>query len=548
MKRSTRFAGLIALALCLMTLFGCSRRVNGASTAASSGEARGSTGHYLSIIDSDGDTVDPQCTSGYYTVALNVFDRLVEVVTHPDGSTEIAPSLADSWEISPDGLTYTFHLHEDVRFSNGAALTAADVGFTLTRLLTHPEACNQDVAIAIQGAQALHEGRADALTGFQALGDYDFSITLERPYAAFLACLSTPGASIFDEETTLEAGERFGVDPMSTVGTGPFVFSAWRHGTEMLLDANPDCWAGPPRCAGLHIHLVSDSNVQRQMFEDGELDILDLDNMDDEAEFFVHGDIYQALLRQGPRVGITYIALNQSIEPLNDARVRRALQLSLDRQTLLDAAYSGRGALENGIFPRGLIGHNDALEEIPFAPSEAKALLKDAGYEDGFELTIAVAADTSSKSMLNLIDLAAAMWQRIGIRVHLDSMDEDSFIALRKQGGVACYASTWSADFNDPDNFIYTFYGTEENTRARSLCLKDADIIKRVQDARAIVDGEIRIQEYQALERAIVQEDAAWIPLFSRQHIFVVSDRVDGFRVAWNGWSSNRYSDVAVTE
>ena len=139
-------------------------------------------------------------------------------------------------------------------------------------------------------------------------------------------------------------------------------------------------------------------------------------------------------------------------------------------------------------------------------------------------------------------------WRKIGVEALLLELSEEDFMEQRKNGEIACYSSTWSADFNDPDNFIYTFFGTEENSSSRSLLYADAAVMERVRDARAIADEKARIREYQDLERKIVQEDAAWIPLFSKQHIFVVSDRVNGFRVAWNGWSSASYRDVSVTK
>ena len=503
------------------------------------------TGRFLTFVDDDPDTVDPQCTSEYYTVALNVFDRLVEIQPGPDGTSAIVPSLARAWEVSDDGLTYTFHLEQGVRFSNGALLTASDVLYTLTRLLTYPGAVNQDIAAGILGAEELQSGRSGILEGFQSLSDYDFSITLERPYAAFLACLSTPGASILDEETTREAGELFGRDAAHTIGTGPFLLREWRPGEEILLAANADCWSGPPRCDGLALELLSDPEAQRLLFEQGRLDILDLDTMGSEAEYFVHGDIYQDQLRQGPRVGIAYIALNESVEPLDDVRVRRALQLSLDRQTLLDAVYSGRGAVEHGIFPHGLIGFDSDLPPIPYDPEEASRLLREAGQGDGFPLEISVPAG-SSQNMMELLGLTAAMWSRIGVDARIVVRDEEEHMALRRSGSLACYSNTWSADYNDPDNFIYTFFGTWDNTFSRSLCYADEAVMQRVRAARAIVDEEDRIREYQALQRKIIQEDAAWIPLFSKQHYFVVSERVDGFQVSWNGWSSNSYRDVAV--
>ncbi|MBR3570074.1 MAG: ABC transporter substrate-binding protein [Oscillibacter sp.] len=536
------------LVVCLILSSCAADRTQAGEAPASEDSGRVNTERFLTLVTENPDTVDPQCTSEHYAVALNVFDRLVEVRADSErGSSELAPSLAESWEISPDGLTYSFRLREGVTFSNGSPLTASDVKFTLTRLLTHPDSCNRDIAAAILGAEALSGGAAKTLEGFREDGDYEFSITLAYPYAAFLACLSTPGASVLDEESVTEAGGRFGKDPEYTVGTGPFVFKEWAPGVRMVFAANPDCWSGAPRCDGLDMRIVSDSEAQRLLFENGELDILDLDNMSSEAAFFLHGDIYQDRLVQGSRVGISYIALNESVKPLDDPRVRRALQFALDRQALLNAVFDGRGQLENGIFPHGLIGFNPNLPEIPHDPEEAARLLADAGYADGFDLTVSYPSN-STDAMRELLNLTAFMWGKIGVRAALEELPEEEFMSRRKRGALSCYSGTWSADFNDPDNFIYTFFGTEENTLSRSLLYPDGAVMERVRRARAITDEAGRIREYQDLERKIAQEDAAWIPLFSRQHIFVVSDRVDGFEVSWNGWSSNNYSGVSVSK
>ena len=529
----------LALLLCL-SLSSCAKKGADGDEPQSA-----ANGRYLSLVDDDPDTLDPQCTSSFYTIPLNVFDRLTEIGVDGGGVSHVRPSLAKEWDISEDGLTYTFRLREGVRFSNGAALTASDVLYTFKRLLTYPDACNRDAVIAIKGAEALRRGESETLAGFRAISAYEFSITLEYPYAAFLACLATPGASILDEETTEEAGELFGKDASHTVGTGPFMLSEWYPGSEIILDANPDCWSGAPKCAGLDLQMISDPEAQRVMFEKGELDILDLDNMGTDAEFFARGDIYRDYLRSGPRVGITYIALNQSVEPLDRLPVRKALQLALDRQLLLNAAYSGRGQVENGIFPNGLAGADPALEAIPYAPEEARRLLSEAGYAQGFALEIALPS-SSGQTVRELLTLTAAMWRRIGVDAQVKEMADDEFMALRKGGKLACYCATWSADFDDPDNFIYTFFGNEENTVSRSLCYPDAEVMARVRAARAIADEDERVAEYRALEKKIVQEDAAWIPLFSRLHLFVVGRRTEGFKVSWNGWSSNCYRDVAV--
>lgn len=543
------FGLLLALVLAACALSSCAPRDVGilTETPEKAAEAGADTSGYLVVVDDEPDTVDFQCTSIYYTVALNVFNRLVEMQASDGGGVTIVPSLAKSWEISDDGRLYAFHLREGVVFSNGSPLTSSDVLYTLTRLLTHPDACNQDIADAIQGAEQLERGEADRLSGFEIISDLDFTITLEKPFSAFLACLSMPGASILDAETMETVGERFGFDAESAVGTGPFVLDSWEPGRGMTLSANPTCWSGPAASDGLELRFITDGEEQRRLFESGELDILDLDELGVSAEYFIHGDIYQDRLYEAHQINITYIALNESFAPLDDARVRKAMQLSLDRQMLLDAIYSGRGEIENGIFPRGLNGHNPDLAEIPYDPDGAAALLREAGCAEGFDLTVSVKS-SSTQQEVKLMTMAASMWAKVGIRARVEVVDEDEFMRRRKAGELACYTATWNADFNDPDNFIYTFFGNRENARFRSLCYADEAVMARVRAARSIVDEAARIDEYRALEQRIVQADAAWIPLFSRIHYYVAGERVEPFELSWNGWVSTRYHSIAVRE
>lgn len=501
--------------------------------------------HFLVGVEDEPDTVDFQCTSIHYTIAQNVFNRLVETENDENGDMTIVPSLAKSWEISDDGREYTFHLQENVKFSNGNELTASDVQYTFERLLTHPDSCNKDIVDIIVGASALENGETDHLEGFKVIDDLTFVITIEQPFEAFLSCLSMPGASILDEELTMAAGDLFGKDPEWTIGTGSFILRKWTEGEGMILTANQNCFMGAPKCEGLNLLFVNDAREIRRMFENGEIDVLDLDEVGNSAEFFLHGSEYQDRLFSVPRIGITYIALNESIEPLNDVNVRKAMQMALDRATLLAGVYGGRGNVENGIFPRGLYGYNPDLPEIPYDPDVARKLLEEAGYGDGFDLTISVNS-ASTRWELSVLEMAADMWAKIGINAKVEVIDEDIFMSSRKAGKLACYTAQWMADFNDPDNFIYTFFGNIHNTTFRSLCYPREDIMERIQLARTISDPKERISEYQDLERIIVQEDAAWIPLYSRTRYYVTSTRLQGVQASWNGSVKNKYREMSI--
>ncbi len=525
----------------------CSAQAPGNVTNQQTSSAEPDISHFIVAVEDEPDTVDFQCTSIHYTIAQNVFNRLVEMENDENGDMQILPSLAESWEVSEDGIDYTFHLREGVTFSNGNPLTSSDVKYTFERLLTHPDACNQDIVDIILGADALANGEKDTLEGFKILSDLDFVITIGQPFEAFLACLTMPGASILGEETTTEAGDRFGTDPEWTIGTGSFVLWKWTPGEGMLLKANPKCWQGAPNCEGLDLRFVKDAREIRRMFENGEIDILDLDEVGNSAEFFLHGSEYQDRLFSCPRIGITYIALNESIAPLDDVRVRKAMQLALDRPTLLAAVYGGRGAVENGIFPHGLYGYNPELPEIAYDPEQAKKLLADAGYKAGFDLTVSVNS-ASTRWELSVLEMAASMWEAVGIKTTIDVVDESDFMSRRKSGEIACYTAQWMADFNDPDNFIYTFFGNEHNTTFRSLCYPKEDIMGRVQMARTMSNPNERIREYQDLERIIVQEDAAWIPLYSRRRYYVTSKRLEGIQASWNGSVKNKYREMSISQ
>lgn len=548
----------LAMTMCVSLLAGCGNKDASTTETAASAASAGSTAtvvepdvgidttNYLKIQDDNPDTVDPQATTEYYTVAMNIFDRLVEVKANGDGTSEIVPSLAKSWEISDDGLTYTFTLNEGVKFSNGADLTSSDVLYTIKRMLTYEKAVNDDIYDMIQGASDVAEGKTEELAGFKIIDDYNFSLTLEEPYGAFLACLTTPGASIFDEETTEQAGDQFGIDPAVTIGTGPFTFAAWEFNSELVLSANKDYWDGAPACEGLVLKVIPDEATARMMFENGELDILDMDNNASQLEYFLNNDAYQDQIVSGPRVGVYYICLNEKFTELSDARVRKALQYSIDRQAILDSLYAGKGQLENGIFPHGLIGYNADLPEIPYDVEQAKALLAEAGYPDGFEMELCYSSD-AGQTTKDMLEIISAYWAEIGVTAKVTEVDEGSFYDMRAAGEIESYTSSWSADFNDPDNFIYSFFGNESNIERRGLGYSNTEAIARVAAARAIVNEDERIAEYQDLEKLIIQEDAAWVPLFSKEHLFVVNPAVSGFQVSWNGWSGNYYRNVSVT-
>lgn len=503
------------------------------------------TGYLVAALTSDIQTADVQKTSEDYEVPFNIFDRLVDIEVDDNGTSKIVPSLAESWDISDDGLEYTFHLRQGVKFHNGNDFTAEDVAYTFHRLLTVEGGVNTEFIDQIKGADELLAGATDTLEGVEVVDDYTVKVTLKEPFAGFLASISSPGVSIYDSEATEAAGEDFGMDPAVTVGTGPFEFSSWSFNNQLVLTRNEDYWKGASELPGVVIKIIPDTETQSMMFESGELDILDLDYAADSVDRFT--ETYPDQIVQGPRVGITYFTMNFNQEPFSDVRVRKAVQMSIDRQAILDALYGGRGQVEQGIFPHGLIGFNPDQEEIKYDPEAAKALLAEAGYPDGFDMEIA--ADSSSSDTVTMaLEIISDQLAEVGINAQIRNYDESTWLETRKSGELGSFMSTWSADYNDPDNFIYTFFGTEEKTKIRSINYPDTEVMARVAKARTIVNDDERLAEYKALEEKIVHEDAAWVPMFSRLHLYAVSKRVQGFAPLWNGLSDQLFYHISLGE
>lgn len=492
----------------------------------------------------DPKTADAQMTSDDYTLPLNIFDRLIEAETTKPGESALVPGLAEKWEISSDGLIYTFHLRQGVKFHNGAELTADDVVYTFDRMLNPAtKALGTDIFTFVAGSQERLDGKADSVSGLKALDKYTVQIQLSQPYAAFLALLASPQASIYNRAFTEAAGDKFGLTPETTNGTGPFILRDYTLNDSQMLEANDNYFRGRPKLDRLLIRVVSDSETLRMLFESDEIDVFDLDYAPTQTPYFYGSDDWKSLVRSGPRVGLYYYNINQKKKPFDDARVRRAFQMSIDRQAILDKNFYGKGKLEDGVMPRGLTCYA-AAAPIEYNPAKAKELLAEAGYPNGVEINLQQVSSWSPK-WSDMNQIIQAQVAEAGFKANIVTTDEAAWLAARKAGDSDAYTQVWSADFNDPDNFFYTFF-SESGSKVRAYNNNDPEVFASVEKARSLTDPAARCKLYQDLTARVVGQDAAWVPLFSLDHSFVVQKRVKNFVVPWNGWSDMSYYKVEV--
>lgn len=540
---------LISLLLALtmvVTLVACGGNESAQNPTESVGSstAKAEEGVLRAAAAYDISTLDVAQTTDDYMVPMNIFDRLFEVKVQDDGSSEVVPSLCEDYTVSEDGLTYSFQLKKDIVFSNGSALTASDVQYTFERLLT-AGGVNNDIPLEVQGGEALMNGEAETLEGFSVEDDYHFSITLVAANAGFVAELTGPAMSIVDQET-VETVEHFGLACEDTIGTGPYIITEWVVNDHYTLEYNDQYWGEEPSVKKVIVSIIPDASTQNLMFQNGELDLIDLEVLDAAIVENTYKTTYADQIIAAPRVGLMYFALNANQEYLSDVNVRKAIQMAVDVDSIITSIYADNATAESGIIPTGVWGHNEDLERIAYDADAAKALLEKAGYGEG-EITFELAMDASASSNVQLVyQVVEQNLSAIGINAKIATYDESSWLDLRKSGKMDSFISAWTMDYNDPANIMYTFFGSEEKTELRSLNYADTEIMDRVAAASGITDDAERMAEYQALEEKIVMEDAAWVPLFESMHLFAMGERVAEFVPYWAGYSNFYAADVVL--
>jgi peptide/nickel transport system substrate-binding protein len=338
-------------------------------------------------------------------ICVTAYDALVK---YDPGTKEIVPWVAKEWEISDDGLTYTFKLNEGIKFHDGSDLTASDVKYTIDRL----------IALDDGVAQVLY-----AVDSVEAVGDQTVVMNLSTPNAAFLFGLPLIFVINEDGVKANEVDGDWGAAYLmeNDLGSGPYMLESSIPEQQAVFVKFDDYWQGweGEHLDGVTFLWIKESATQRLMVENGELDISMEPSGDDLAAWDADPD-YQVLSADSPVV--YYLAYRVIKEPLDDPLVRKALTMAVDAQYVLDVGVAGYGRLARSPLASSLPYHNDDIELVPFDMDEAKALLAEAGYPDGgFSVKIGYEAEQPWKA--RTIEMLQANWGELGVEVEPMGMD-----------------------------------------------------------------------------------------------------------------------------
>jgi peptide/nickel transport system substrate-binding protein len=498
-------------------------------------------------------------TTSDTNITYMIFDSLVK----PDDQLKLVGSLAKSWDVSADGLTYTFHLNEGVKWHDGEPFTAKDVAFTFTSLAN--PAYDGGAYSRIQpvaGAEDFHNNKAQGVSGIKVIDDNTITFTLVKPNASFLANLSIgiiPEHILKDVSPSDWAKNDFNRNP---IGTGPFKFVKWESGQYIEVDANPDYFGGAPKLDKV-ITRFGEANTMLAGFMNKEIDIAPIP-LDQVASIQT---LDFADVKAAKDLSVFYVGFNLKNEFFKDAKVRQALAYATDKNLIVSSVVGEYGEQSDDVFPNAHWSHNPDVTKYPYDKVKAKQLLEEAGYKlngsgvyekNGKELKFSLNVPTGNKEREKTSVLLKQQWEEIGVKMDLISLDFATLVtkllpadkAGKKRAVIAGdydafilgfgvevdpdeYRTYFASPFTPPNGYNFVGYS---NPAIDSLFEKQ--LSQTNQDERTETFHEIG---------KILSDDEPWIPLYGQKTVFASNKKIAGFTPDFRGVSFNA-KDWSLTE
>ncbi|MGB3388204.1 MAG: ABC transporter substrate-binding protein [Pseudaminobacter sp.] len=463
--------------------------------------------------------------------AHTVYNRLLEF---KPGTTETEPGLAESWEISDDGLQYTFKLRPGVKFQTTEFFTptrdlnADDVIYSYERQLKADNPWHQYVPGA---AWEYFNGMGfpDLIQSIEKVDDMTVKFTLKQKEAPFLANVAMPFASIMSKEYAdkLEADGKMNQLNQMPLGTGPFAFVAYQQDAVIRYKAHPDYWGGKQKIDDLVFAITTDAAVRYQKLKAGECHLMPFPNAAD-VEAMKADPNLKVMEQEG--LNIAYLAYNTTQAPFDKVEVRKALNMAINKQAIVDSVFQGAATPAKNPIPPTMWSYNDAIQDDAYDPEAAKKMLEEAGVKD---LSMKVwAMPVARPYMLNArraAELIQSDFEKIGVKVEVVSYEWAEYLdrskAKDRDGAVIL---GWTGDNGDPDNFMHTLLGCDAvggNNRAQ-WCNEEFNNL--VVQAKATSDQAERAKLYEQAQE-VFKREAPWATLDHSLSVVPMRKEVEGF-------------------
>ncbi len=453
-----------------------------------------------------------------------------------DPRLNLAPDLAENWEVTTNGTVYTFHLRQNAKFHSGRAVTAQDVIYSWERA-ADPQTGSDTVLTYlgdILGVKEMRAGQADHISGLTALDDHTLEVTIDAPKPYFLLKLTYPTAFVLDK-ANVESGSDWYHHPN---GTGPYRLTEWQSGKQIVYEADRDFYLGSPGIPYVVINLYSGEG--ERLYETGDIDmtgvsLYSVDRFLDPTEP-LHSELYT-----GVDLCTGYVVFDATQPPFDDVKVRQAFTMAFDRHKYIDVVMQGHALPAIGPYPPGLPGFNIALNGLPFDRDRARKLLAESKYGGAAGLPTIVYTDGGFGSYVSPdVAALAQMWkQTLGVTITVEKIEPNFYYDQVFSGRHGQLISGgWCADYPDPENFADVLFhtGSEQNSGGYS----NPQLDQLLEAARVEQDVAKRIQMYQQAEQTIVDDAPVLFTVHSLSYV-LVKPYVKGFVLTPIDISLERY-------
>ncbi len=474
-------------------------------------------------------------TGTSFDASRQVYNRLAQF---KPGTTQVEPALAQSWDVSPDGLVYTFHLRKGVKwqttknFKPSRDFNADDVIFSFDRQWK-PD--NPYFKVTSDNHSYFNDmNMPKIMKSVEQVDPYTVRFTLNVPNAPFIANLAMDFATIMSKEYAdqlLKAGkpETFDQEP---VGTGPFVFESYQKDAIIRYKANPTFWGGKPKIDSLVFAITPDNSVRYAKLKSGECSLMPYPNPADIPA--MKKDPALKVLEQ-PGLNIGYLAFNTQKKPFDDKRVRQAINYAINKKAILDAVYLGIAIPAKNPIPPSMWSYNDAVKDYPYDPAKAKKLLAEAGLPNGFETDLwAIPVQRPyNPNGRRIAELMQADLAKVGIQAKIVSYEWGEYRKRAQAGDHQMVQLGWTGVNGDPDNFLYTLLGCAAAApgggNVAKWCNKDFDAL--VTEAQRTTDIAKRTELYKKAQ-VIFKEEAPWYTIAHAVQVVPMRKEVEGYTLS----------------